>query len=73
MAKWHQNSDTTWILKMPHNAGGAVLASIRERRDGPYIRDYVWNVGDDTGGRCDTFYAAQRAARRALREGGSKE
>jgi hypothetical protein len=65
-AKWYQNSDTTYILKMPHSV---VLATIRERRDGPYIRDYVWNVGDDAGGRCDTLYAAQRAARRALREG----
>ena len=63
-ARWQQNSPTTWILKEPASAGSAALATITDR--GEYVR---WEL---TGGAihiAESRYAAQRACRRALREG----
>lgn len=62
-ARWAQNGPRSWALKCAVKDGGAVLASIEERGAG-YVCEVggvMWAMG--------RFYAAQRAARKALREG----
>lgn len=66
-ARWWQNSPTSWILKLPSKDGGAVLATITYER----YRGVFWEAAGQSGGGWDmTRDAAQRAARRALREAG---
>ena len=62
-ARWAQNGPRSWALKYAVKDGGAVLASIEERGAG-----YVCEVGGVMWAQ-RTRYAAQRAARKALREG----
>jgi hypothetical protein len=62
-ASWYKNSPSSWVLKMPYNAGGAVLATIHE-----YRGLYHWKAGNEAHPHL-SLYGAQRAARRALREG----
>ena len=66
-ARWYQNSPSTWILKEPSRDGGAVLATIARQGDTPYTWRYQWIVGAAIG-ESQTYYAAQRAARKALRD-----
>ena len=63
-ARWYRNSPTTWILKERTQDGGAVLATIRDALNGSH---YLIEVGDEKI-IARSYYAAQRAARKALEE-----
>ncbi len=67
-ARWHQSGKDNWILKMPYKYGSAVLATITEFAgwESPFRWWLAWGRGD---GWAQSKYAAQRAARRAIREG----
>jgi len=60
-ATWHHNSAHTWILRYP---GGAPLAMVEWDGAGAYD----WWLTGGTRQRVLSLYAAQRAARRALRK-----
>ena len=62
-ARWYHTSPSTQVLKMPFRDGGRVLATIRAF--GAY--NVHWFAGDRMG-IATSEYAAQRAARKALRE-----
>lgn len=67
-ARWCHGDGNTWMLK----EGTATLGMVNQRKtftqeDGATF-DWTWQAGD-AAGFCATRYAAQRAVRRALREG----
>lgn len=68
MSKGRWNQDEPRIYRL--RADGAVLATVHEAS----WNFAVWSLeGADVGGSAKSVYAAQRAARKALREGQSHE
>lgn len=66
-ARWVQNSPNTLILKACAKDGSAVLARIQENAFYNLPTTYTYST-DHTSGLCRSRYAAQRAARKAVRE-----
>lgn len=65
-ARWVENGMASWILKACFRDGSALLATVKEAG----FRFFTWSLTDSSaGGWKPTKYGAQRAARRALREG----
>jgi hypothetical protein len=60
--KWYQNSPSTWILKAPSKDGGAVAAMIERK----LYDHWTWEAAGQRGTK-QSQYAAQRAARKALK------
>lgn len=67
-ARWHRASPTTQVLRETAKNGGAVLAAIKTVSH----TCYHWSAAGRVG--CArSEYAAQRAARKAMREGNDDE
>jgi hypothetical protein len=73
-ATWHHNGSNTWILKERLRDGGAILATITERRypanatpDSSRFYGYLWEVGSRFGV-TPWRYQAMRRVRAALRD-----